>query len=145
MSEDNVSYTAGLLDRVFTYATLKLLGGCFLIILHFFFDAANASAMTAVFFLILMDAGTGVLAAYRTKTPIVSYKILRTAIKVAVYSVLISAGYLAEAALPIKIVDETIIGALAVTELFSILENAARAGYVVAGKLIEKLKPTLDQ
>lgn len=145
MTEDNISYTAALLNRIFSYATLKLLGGGFLVILHFFFDAANSSAILAVFFLILMDATTGVLAAYRTRTPIVSHKILRTAIKIAVYFLLISAGFLVESTLPIKVIDETIIGALAVTELFSILENAARAGYIVAGKLIEKLKPTLAE
>ena len=143
--KNNLSYTATLFQRIFSYGTLKLLGGVFVIILHFFFDAVNASAMLAVFALILMDTATGLLAAYRTKTPIVSYKILRTAIKIAVYFLLISAGYLAESTLPIKFIDETIIGALAVTEFFSILENSARAGYSVAGKLIDKLKPTISQ
>jgi phage-related holin len=145
MTHGNITYTANLVQRIFSYGTLKLIAGSFLVILHFLFDAANLSAMLAVFCLILMDTATGLLAAYRTNTPIVSHKLRRLAIKIAVYFLLISAGYLAERTLPIPIIDETIIGALAVTEFFSILENSARAGYTAAGKLIGKLKSTLDR
>ncbi|HEY0141285.1 MAG TPA: phage holin family protein [Thermoanaerobaculia bacterium] len=145
MTGENLSYLANLIQRIFSYATFKFFAGGFLVVLHFFFDTANTSAMVAVFFLILIDTATGLIAAYRTRTPIVSHKMRRVAIKVAVYFLLISAGYLVERTLPIVVIDETIIGALAVTELFSILENAAHAGYTVAARLIEKLKPTLDQ
>jgi toxin secretion/phage lysis holin len=145
MREDNISYTASLFQRIFSYSNLKLLGGAFLVVMHFFFDAANVAAMKALFALIIMDTLTGILAAFRRREPIQSYKILRTAIKIAVYFLLVSAGFLAERTLPIKVIDETIIGALAVTELFSILENCARAGYSVAWMLMRKLRSNIDQ
>jgi len=145
MNPENLSYTGTLLQRVFSYASLKVLAAAVLILLRFFFDSVNVSAMEAVFALILIDTATGLLAAYKLHEPIQSFKILRTAIKVAVYFLLISSGFLAEKTLPIKVIDETIIGALAMTELFSVLENCARAGYGIAGTILRKLRTNLTQ
>jgi phage-related holin len=131
--------------RIFEHPLLKLFAAVTLVMLRFLFDSLNQSALVAVFVLILMDTLTGILAAYRRGELIQSHKILRTAIKLAVYFVLISAGFVAEKAIPVPVIDETIIAALAFTELLSILENTARAGFTIAAVLVEKLKKNIPQ
>jgi len=143
MNPENIYYVPALFIRIWQYAWFKLLVGISLFILHYFFDSVNTSATVAVFGLIFMDSITGVLASFRTGTPIESHKLLRTAIKIAVYSLMISAGFLSEKAIPIHGIDETIIAALAVTELFSILENTARAGYTVAARLLDRFNKNI--
>jgi phage-related holin len=143
MNPENLYYVPALLLRIWDYPWIKLFVGVGLFILHFFFDSVNISAALSVFALLLMDSATGVLAAYKSGTPIESHKLLRTAIKIAVYSLLISAGFLSEKAIPFHVIDETIIAALAVTELFSILENTAKAGYTVAARLLDKFNKNL--
>jgi phage-related holin len=143
MNHENLYYLPALFQRIWQFAWFKLAVGVSLFILGYFFDALNTSAIVAVYFLIGMDSITGLLAAYRTETPIQSHKLLRTAIKIAVYSLLVSAGFLSEHAIPFRGIDETIIAALAITELFSILENTARAGYTVAAKLLDKFNKTI--
>lgn len=140
MNVENISYLVRLLVKLTENPIAKL----FAAVLLFFFDGANKSAMIAVFALILMDTLTGLIAAYRTGTDIQSHKLLRTAIKVAVYCLLMSAGRVAEYAIPVPLIDETIIAALAVTELFSVLENTARAGFTVAARLLTKFSKQLD-
>jgi len=144
MNSENVNYFARLFQRIFSDAWLKISGGILLFILRYLFDSLNTSAMVAIFVLILMDTMTGLLAAYRTGTKIQSHKLFRFALKIAVYFVLISSGYVAEHAIPhITFIDETIIAALAITELFSILENVARAGFTVAATILAKLNKEL--
>ena len=143
MNPENIYYVPALLVRIFQDRWFKLIAGISLFTLHYFFDSVNTSATIAVFALIFMDSVTGVLAAYKSGTPIESHKLLRTAIKIAVYSLMISAGFLSEKAIPIHGIDETIIAALAVTELFSILENTARAGYTVAARLLDRFNKNL--
>ncbi len=143
MNPENIYYVPALFLRIWDYPWIKLVIGIGLAVVHFFFDSVNVSATFAVFALLFMDSMTGVLAAYKSGTPIESHKLLRTAIKIAVYSILISAGFLSERAIPVHVIDETIIAALAVTELYSILENAARAGYTVAARLLDKFNKNL--
>jgi phage-related holin len=144
MNPENIYYVPTLVTRILQYPLFKLAVGISLFFLHFFFDSLNTSATIAVFALIFMDSITGVMAAFRTGTAIESHKLLRTAIKIAVYSLMISAGFLSEKAIPIHGIDETIIAALAVTELFSILENTARAGYTVAARLLDRFNKNLE-
>jgi phage-related holin len=140
MNPENVSYLVNLFAKLAANPWFKV----FAAIVLFFFDEANFTATAAVFVLILMDTVTGVIAAYKTGTLIESHKLLRTAIKVAVYFLLISAGRVSEHAVRIPFIDETVIAALAITELFSILENAAKAGYTVAARLLTKFTKQLD-
>jgi toxin secretion/phage lysis holin len=91
--------------------------------------------------LLIFDFITGIEAALKTGQPVESKKVLRTAVKMTMYFLLISAGYMAEKAVPlISFIDDTIISFLAVTELISILENTSRSGYAIPVKLVEKLK-----
>ncbi len=144
MNPENISYVARLFIRLAEHAWTKIFAAILLVLFRFFFDGANVSAMIAVFVLILMDTATGLLASYRSGTPIQSHKLLRTAIKIAVYFLLISAGRVSEYAVPVPLIDETILAALAVTELFSILENAARAGFTVAARLLTKFQKEIS-
>ena len=140
MKESDISYLGRLMLSILDNAALKLIGAGILITLRFFFDNANKSAMIAVFVLIIMDGVTGLLAAYRTEVPIRSHKLRRTAIKIAVYFMLISAGYQSEHAIPVGFIDETIIATLAFTELLSILENTAKSGFTIAAVIMKKLQ-----
>jgi|GEM_PF-1679382 len=143
MNPENLSYLANVFHRLCAFPWLKLWFGIALFCFQFFFDALNTSALFAVYALILMDSVTGLLAAYRTGTPIRSHKLLRTALKIAVYSLLISAGFVSQKAIPLPGIETTIIAALGLTELFSILENTARAGYTIAAKIMTRISHDL--
>ena len=87
-----------------------------------------------------MDFFSAILAAYKKGKPIRSSKVFNTAMKIAVYFSLVSAGFIAEKAIPIGIIDDILIGFLVVTELISILENAGQAGYAIPTGLLNTLK-----
>jgi len=144
MNPENITYVARIFQRIGDNGFVKLLAGVLLFLLRFFFDSVNTLAMAAVFVLILMDTATGLLGAYRSGAPIQSHKLFRLAVKFAVYGTLMSAGRVVEYTIPIGVIDETIIAALAITELFSILENTARAGFTVASRLLIKFQKQID-
>lgn len=138
---EGIAYCINMFQRICEYAWVKFLASSGLVFLSFFFDALQKEAMLAVLILILFDFITGLEAAIKTKTAIKSSKIFRSAVKVAMYFLLISAGFMAEKAVPlISMIDETIISFLAVTELISILENTSKSGYAIPTALVEKLK-----
>ena len=84
---------------------------------------------------------TGIMASVRDGDSIQSRKFLKTAIKIFVYLLMISAGHLAENLFGFDFkADEVITAVLGVTELISILENASRMGYAIPRKLLNQLK-----
>jgi len=135
-----LSYCVGVLVRVCENTYLKLSTAIGLSVLSFLFDTLQRDALLAVFVLIIMDFITAIHAVIRTGEDIKSHKIFRSAVKVAMYFLLISAGYISESAIPLGFVDDTVIAFLAVTELISILENMAKAGFAIPKSLYEKLK-----
>lgn len=118
----------------------KFIAGTGLSILSFCFDSLQREALIALLILIIIDFFSALLVSYKTGETIQSSKVFRTALKTTVYFVLISAGFLAEKAIPMGMIDDIIIGFLAVTELISIMENASRAGYVIPRGLLNSLK-----
>lgn len=141
MHLDNVHYCAAILYKVCQYWWYKIAASATVIIFTFFFDPDHKKVLASLFALLIIDFITGVIAAKMKNEPIQSHKIFRSAIKVAVYFTLVSAGRISEAALsPIPFIDETIIGFLTATELVSIIENVAKMGYGVPIGLLEKLK-----
>ena len=108
----------------------------------FAFDALKNDIILALFVLTFFDFVTGIIAAKMTKERIQSARVFRTALKIFVYSMMISGAYLGEKIVPITsaFLDETMLGFLALTELISLIENVGRMGYVVPQKLLNKLE-----
>ena len=119
---------------------LKAIGAAGMSVFSFFFDAGHHQALIAVLILIVFDFITAIHAALKTGVAIESAKIFRTAVKVATYFLLVSAAFTAEKTVPLAFLDETVLGFLAMTELISIMENTAKAGFAVPRSLLEKLK-----
>lgn len=131
----DIAYIVGLFNKIVHASELKWASAGLLSIASFFFDPAEHIAIIAVFFLVIGDFVFGYAAAKSEGEPIRSAKLRRTAIKLVVYFSLISLARITEYAVPIPIMDETVTGFLAATELLSILENAGRMGYAVPMKL----------
>jgi len=128
-----------LISKLRHFAEGKAIAGFFVSIATFFFDPAHYLAMVALFILVLIDFAFGVAASRYTGDPIRSSKVIRTAIKMVVYFSLIAAARITEHTLPLSLLDETVTGFLAATELISILENTGRMGYAVPQKVVQLL------
>lgn len=139
-----LAYLWGLIVKAYEFVWWKLGASAGLFTFSFFFDSLKNDAMFALFALILMDFVTSVYSSWKRKHAITSFGVFKTAIKIALYYTLISAGFLTEKAVPIGFIDDTIIGFLAVTELISILENAANMGYAVPKALLNRLHKYTD-
>ena len=111
------TYIPLMITKIFTHIWLKITGVLAFISYNFFFDSLHTEAMTALFFLIIVDFIFGIIASYKSGIEIKSSKVLRSGMKMVVYFTMISAAFLAETAgidfLPL---DETIIMFLAGTE-----------------------------
>ena len=146
MNLETLYYIPSLFSKLFNHLWLKILGVSAYLVTYPFFDESNHIALMALFFLILFDLITAIIASFKVGMEIKSSKILKTALKMSIYYLLIASGHLAELAgvsfLPI---DETIIIVLATTELVSILENVTILGYVIPKKLLNKLKEFRDE
>lgn len=136
---DYLNYIIYTIKKALHAAELKWLFTFLLGVMSFFFDPTHNIAVIALFFLICIDFAFGVAAARATGEKVRSAKVMRTAIKMTVYFTLIAAARVTEYALPLKFLDETVLGFLAATELLSILENAGRMGFAVPAKLVEIL------
>ena len=147
MNSENWTYLAGMCWKCgISDFWVKVVGTSVFVSYTFFFDALHGEALVALFFLIMADFVSGIIASFKTGVEIKSAKILRSAFKMVVYFVMVSAGFLTETAgLGFLPIDETIIGFLAVTELISVLENVANMGYVVPKRLLNKLKSYADK
>lgn len=137
---ENLSYVFTLVSKVFAAWHFKAVTAGFFVLASFFFDALQRDALLALLALIIFDFFSAVLAAYKTNEPIRSSKIFNTALKIVVYFSLVSAGFVAEHAIPIGLIDEVLLGFLCVTELISILENVSKAGYATPTGLLNTLK-----
>lgn len=114
---------------------------CFILAgIAFFFGVENQSMLSGLVLLLVFDLVTGLMAAYLTKTPIESRRLLKSASKLAVYGILCSSAFLVESILRgTTLIDEGMIAFLAVTELISIMENAGKMGFSVPQKLLNQL------
>lgn len=145
MNLDNLQYIFTIFQKIFSNIWVKIIGACSYVITYQFFDPQNKTALAALFFLIFADLVTGIIASYKTGMEISSARMLRTALKICIYYIMISAGHLTELAgvyfLPI---EESLIAILATTELVSILENCANLGCVLPKRFLNQLKGFRD-
>lgn len=144
MNQETIYDTLRIMRRIIEHPYVKVLGGFALSVLSFLFDPATKVALFALLALIAFDFITSLYAIHVTGVSkrgkkFTSHSALGSAIKTIVYFIMISAGFIAESAVPIGLIDNTIIGFLVVTELVSILENIGRVGYGIPLGLLNKL------
>lgn len=140
MNIENLYYCGQVFVKICSNWIFKLLATSFFVSLEFFFDGLQKQAMLAILALLIFDAVTAMWAANKVGEKLQSHKMFRSAFKTTAYFTLISAAFVAEKAIPLNVIDDTVIAFLATTELISILENTSKAGYAIPTALLEKLK-----
>lgn len=104
------------------------------------FGLDNPLILRALLILVVFDFITGIASAYIAGESIRSKVAVRSALKLAVYGLLVSAGHLTEQVTPIAtFIEESVTTFLALTELISIIENAGKMGFAVPKKLLNQL------
>lgn len=126
--------------KISEYGILKIVTLCGLISFEFFFGDITHTALIGIIFLTLFDFITAMMAAAKTGDDIKSRKLGRTAVKIFVYCMLISAASITERIVGLDFfASEFMIAFIGVTELISILENTSKAGYAIPQYLLMKL------
>lgn len=115
-----------------------------LVIANIAFGSIDGTVIVGIGMLIIIDFITALIRELKLGKPIESKKTIKTAIKMVVYGLLVSAGYITEATIGLNAIDlpiaEIISAFIAITELVSILENVGQMGYVVPQKLLNVLQ-----
>lgn len=123
----------------------KLLPAVILPVAGFMFGFDNFLTLEALLVLIVIDFITGISGAKITGKPIESKKVAKSAFKIAIYGLLVSAAHLTETIAPGEtFMVETMTTFLALTELISILENAGKLGFAVPQKWLNQLHKWRD-
>lgn len=113
-----------------------ILGG-----LAYLLGGQNLNAGIAIVVLISIDMITAMMAEYKNGSPIESRKALKSATKLVVYGLFLSAIHLTEIIVPgTTFLDEAALSFLALTEAISVMENVGKMGYSVPLKLLNKLQ-----
>ena len=114
------------------------------IIANIAFGRIDLAVLVGVGVLTVFDMITALAREYKLVNPITSRKAIKTPLKMVVYGIMISAGYVTESIIGLNAINlpiaETIAGFIAITELISILENVGRMGYVIPTKLLNTLE-----
>lgn len=127
------------------FFNLKIYTGAGALVYGFFFGDLPYAVATAVVMLVLMDMATGLIASKRSGVVLTSGRAFATAVKLAIYGILISAGHLTNTVIGFDFkLDEAIMVVLALTELISILENCGNMGYAVPKRLLNQLHEWRD-
>lgn len=106
----------------------------------------NSASVTALMVLVAFDFVSAIMACYRTGDPIESRRAMKTAAKIAVYGMFVSAAHLTEGIVAgSTMMDDMAVSFLAITELISIMENFGKMGYTMPQKILNKLKDLRGQ
>ena len=144
---DVSKYIGYLICKLFEYIPFKtFFTGVFVTYNFLLGGTLDPFVVRCIFFLVVFDFITGIYAAKKNGEEIKSAKVIRSAIKLVVYMIMISAAHITELAVPIvaSFCDETVVGFLAITELISILENTGKMGFMVPKKMLNTLKEVRD-
>lgn len=129
----------------FEYFTFKSFCSILIAIAAYLVGPEHFQLINALMLLVVFDFITGISSAKTKGDEITSRGALRSAIKVVVYSLLVSASHLAETVLPGDTFFEHVtVSFLVITEFISILENIGKMGYAVPMKLLNKLEELRD-
>lgn len=105
----------------------------------------NYASLVVIVVLVSFDLITAIMAAYKQGDPIESRRALKTATKLTVYCIFLSAMHLTESVIPgTTFMDEVGASFLALTEAISIMENVGKMGYAMPMILLNRLKELKD-
>lgn len=138
--------TQNIFQGIGKFFSVKFVPSIIIPVFSILFGVENDNILRALLLLIGIDFFTGIMAARRAGEVIKSKSAVRSAFKVAVYGLLISAGHLTEQITPLNtFIEEAVISFLAITELISIIENVGKMGYAIPKKLLQKLQKLRDE
>lgn len=137
----NLVYIGLIFKRVFYEYFWQKIGASFLInFVLLAFDPALAIKVEALLILVIFDFIIAIYTNHKLGHQITSTKAVRSAIKLAIYCMMISSAILTEKAIGTHLlVPETVIALLAVTNFISILEHTAALGYPTPKVLLRYL------
>lgn len=123
---------------------IKIVCSYLVIVFSFLFNISATEILSGLIVIILFDFITAVWANKKRGFQIESRKAIRSAFKVLVYGILISASHLTDKALGIVdweiSLEFAMVAFLFVSELISIIENVGMMGYIVPKKILNSLK-----
>jgi len=141
-----LSIIANTFKGIGEFFAVKFLPSFVIPVFGIFFGFDDQLILRAMLFLIIFDFITGIIAARNSGEVIKSKGIVRSAFKVAVYGLLISAGHLTEQVTPgTWYIQDAVITFLALTEMISIIENVGKMGYAIPRKLLARLQKLRDE
>lgn len=141
-----IHITKGVFTGLGEMLSFKLLPSIAIALFGVLFGLDNYTVIRALLFLISIDFITGIASAKATKEVIKSKTAVRSAFKVAVYGLLLSAGHLTETVTPgSTYIEEAVATFLAITELISIIENIGKMGFAVPKRLLNQLHKFRDE
>ncbi len=135
----------GVMVGVGEYFSVKFYPSVIIPAFSFLFGVGNEKIMLALLVLVVMDFITGIASAKKAGVPIESRRAVKSAYKVAIYGLLVSAGHLTDGVVPFTAyIVEAITTFLALTELISIIENVGKMGFAVPAQLLNQLQKWRD-
>lgn len=141
--DDYVSTVSKTVVEVCQITAAKCVATISFIIANIAFGRVDIAVLIGVLVLTIFDFITALAREYKAASPITSRKAIRTPLKMVVYAIMVSAGYVTESVIGMHKINlpiaETIAGFIAVTELISVLENVGKMGYVIPAKLLNML------
>lgn len=137
---DTIAITQGLILGIGEYFSVKFIPSFIIPAFGFLFGFESQSIMLGLFVLVVIDFITGIGSAKVSGIPIKSRNAVKSAYKVAIYGLLVSAGHITEQIVPLTtFIEEAVTTFLALTELISIIENAGKMGFAIPRKLLNQL------
>lgn len=135
------------LTKLFADAALGKAVGAFLcgVLAYVFPTQALLSTAGSALGLVVLDAASGLLRAWKTETPITSARFSRTIVKILGYTIACTAFGLGFRAVPgLETLQtaaiSTVLGTVIVTEMISIAENLAGMGIRIPGWILTALR-----
>ncbi len=138
--------TKGVFTGIQDFFVVKLLPTILVPLYGMLFGFETENILQALLFLVVIDFITGIVSAHVSGEPIKSRSAVRSAFKIAVYGLLVSAGHLTEQITPGgTFIEEAVTTFLALTELISIVENVGKMGFAIPRKLLNQLHKLRDE
>ncbi len=135
-------------SSLINFMEIKALGGLVVAAYAFFFHVPHWHLMAALIALLTFDLVTGIAASKLSGEEIKSKRVLKTPLKFFIYSILISTAHLTEVILNLpgafSVLEQAMIGFLAITEMVSIIENSGRMGFAIPKRLLNQLQQYRD-
>lgn len=133
-------------DSICTLCLFKVGIGSIIATFAYLFGTNNNQLLLALVVLVAFDFISAMGGAYKQGVPIESRRALKSASKLVVYGLFISAGHMTSLIVfDSSFIENSILAFLALTELISIMENIGKMGYVVPQVLLNQITDLRDK